>query len=63
MTHTLGRAAITRKAVLSAGLLVALGVSTGLLVGLTIVHLLGFLGLHVDTGIATLLHRAFLGGS
>ena len=61
VTHTLGRAAVTQKAVLSALLLVALGMSTGLLVGLAVVHLLGLLGLHVDAGTWSLLHGAFFG--
>jgi hypothetical protein len=60
VTHTLSHAAVARRAAFSGLLLVALGVCAGLLVGLSLVHLLGLLGLHVDSGTATLLHRAFL---
>lgn len=59
VTRQLDRAAVTRRAVSSVLLLVAFGVSSGLLVGLTTVHLLGLLGMHVDTGDVSLLHRAF----
>ncbi|MDO9497617.1 MAG: hypothetical protein Q7J48_18090 [Nocardioides sp.] len=45
---------------MSGFLLVAWGVGIGIVVGLSLVHLLGWLGLHVDTGTGTLLHRVFL---
>lgn len=58
--HTVDRSAATRDALMSGFLLVAWGVGIGIVVGLSLVHLLGWLGLHVDTGTGTLLHRVFL---
>ena len=54
------RSAATRGALMSGFLLVVWGVSIGIVVGLSLVHFLGWLGLHVDTGAGTLLRRVFL---
>jgi hypothetical protein len=59
VTHTLGRAAVTRAAI-SGLLLVLVGVAGGLLFGLFLIHLLGWLGLHVDLRAGAVLRRAFL---
>lgn len=59
-TRTVERAAATKTAVTGGMLLLAWGAGTGLLVGLFLVRLLGWLGLHIDTGTRDLLHRAFL---
>lgn len=59
LIHTVDRT-VRRRALLSSVLLVLLGVGTGLLFGLTVVHLLGWLGLPVDTDIGGLLRRVFL---
>ena len=60
VTHTLSQPSVATRAVLSGIFLVALRICAGLLVGLALVHLLGWLGLHLDSGTAGLLHRAFL---
>lgn len=60
VTHTLSHAAVARGAVFSGLLLVTLGVCAGLLIGPSPVHLLGLLGLHVESGTATLVHRVFV---
>jgi hypothetical protein len=49
-----------RRAALGVLVLVAWGVGTGLLVGLFLVHLLGWLGLPVDSGTGSLLQQALL---
>jgi hypothetical protein len=56
---TWGRSSHPREVLLSIALLVTWGVGGGLVVGLTLVQVLGLLGLPVDTGTGCVLLRAF----
>ncbi len=49
-----------RDATASLLLVVSVGVGAGLLTGLVVVHALGFLGLHVNTGTSDLIRKVFL---
>jgi hypothetical protein len=57
--HTVSRTVVTWRVALGGFLLLTWGLGTGLVVGLCIVHVLGWLGLDVETGTGTLLRRAF----
>lgn len=58
--HAVERGDATKQLVMSGILLVAWGVCAGFLVGLCIVHVLGWLGLDVDTEVATLLRQVLV---
>lgn len=58
--HVVDRGDATKQVVMSGILLVTWGVCAGFVVGLCIVHVLGWLGLVVDTEAGTLLRQVLL---